>query len=68
MIRLRLPKYEIFRAKGPERTYGLWYWHLVGANGEIQCVSEGYSSRSNARRGAKAARRNSRIAVCKDVY
>jgi uncharacterized protein YegP (UPF0339 family) len=37
---------------------GRWRWKLVGANGEIQCPSEGYASKRNAIKGFEAARRN----------
>lgn len=29
-----------------------WYWRLVGANGEKVCVSEAYTRKSSAKRGA----------------
>lgn len=53
---MRLPKLEVFEAKSD------WRWRLRGANGEIQCQSEGYTTEGNAKRGAKAARRNMLIA------
>ena len=59
----RIPKFEVFR--GEDRQ---WYWRLRAANGEIQCVSEDYPTRSNARRGAKQARRNARFALIEDQY
>jgi uncharacterized protein YegP (UPF0339 family) len=31
----------------------LWYWHLVGANGEIMTGSEGYTSKQHAQRAAE---------------
>jgi uncharacterized protein YegP (UPF0339 family) len=39
-----------------------WYWHLEGANGEIQSVSEGYSTLQNARAGIAAHRKNALVA------
>jgi uncharacterized protein YegP (UPF0339 family) len=44
----RAPKYELF-----EGHNGEWFWHLKGANGEVVASSEGYSSESDAYRGAK---------------
>lgn len=34
---------------------GRWRWRAKGANGEIIAASEAYSTRSNARRGARRA-------------
>lgn len=31
---------------------GRWYWRLVGGNGETVCVSEAYTRKASARRGA----------------
>jgi uncharacterized protein YegP (UPF0339 family) len=31
----------------------LWYWHLVGGNGEIMTGSEGYTSKTHAVRAAE---------------
>lgn len=52
-----LAQYQIFKAvatnaSGVEPKH-LWYWRLVGRNGEIVCVSEGYTRRSGAIRAAK---------------
>jgi uncharacterized protein YegP (UPF0339 family) len=55
---MRLAKYEIFVGKDYD-----YYWRLRAANGEIVCVSEGYMSPHNARRGARTARRLSRFAL-----
>lgn len=40
--------FDIF--KGRDSRY---YWRLVGGNGEIVAQSEGYSTKSNAKRAAK---------------
>lgn len=35
-----------------DRPSGDWYWRLVGGNGETLCVSEAYTRKASARRGA----------------
>lgn len=45
----RKSKFVIFKG----RSTRTWYWHLVGANGEIMAQSEGYTHRWSAARGAK---------------
>lgn len=47
--------FEVF--KGGD---GQWYWRLVGANGQVLAVSEGYTRRWSAWRGARAARKTLR--------
>lgn len=49
-----IPRYEVLRGKPPLDC--VWYWHLKGANGEIQCHSEAYTRQEDAVRGAKDAR------------
>lgn len=49
--------FEIF--KGKVR----WYWRLRAANGEIEAQSEGYFSKSNARRSAKELAKAMKISV-----
>lgn len=44
------PGYMIFRGAD-----GQWYFKLVAANGQVLAVSEGYTRRWSAKRGAKAA-------------
>lgn len=34
-----------------------WRWRLVGGNGEVIASGEGYSTKSNARRGARTMQR-----------
>lgn len=41
------------KIKIKKRTNGEWDYRIVGANGEILLVSEGYSSRSNMKAGIK---------------
>lgn len=49
---MRIPRYEVYRSKEDAQ----FRYRLVGANGEPMCASEAYSSRKDARRGARAAR------------
>ncbi len=39
------PKFEVFKGKE-------WYFRLRGANGEIVCQSEGYTTKADALRAA----------------
>jgi uncharacterized protein YegP (UPF0339 family) len=55
---VRRGKYVVFLSDAD----GNWYWRLVGGNGENQGHSEAYPSESNAKRGAKDAKRTSRFA------
>jgi hypothetical protein len=48
---MKYPKFEIWK------TGNLWYWHLKARNGEILCVSEGYTTEQSAVKGTNAARR-----------
>jgi len=45
---------------------GLWYFTLVGANGERQTWGEGYSTKAACKMGIEDARRN--MAVAKVVW
>jgi uncharacterized protein YegP (UPF0339 family) len=45
-------KFEIYKDSGKE-----WRFHLKAPNGEIIAVSEGYSSKTNAKKGVDAVRR-----------
>lgn len=42
-------KVEIFKGKGTQP----WYVRLIGANGKVLSISEGYFSKWNAQRAAK---------------
>lgn len=42
-------KVEVFRGKGGNP----WYVRLIGANGKVLTISEGYFSKWNAKRAAK---------------
>lgn len=44
------PTLEIF--EGDVAADPCFFWRLRARNGEIVCVSEGYESKSNAKRGA----------------
>ena len=46
----RRPKIEIYPAAGDD-----WRWRLLAGNGEISCHGEGYTSETDARRGALTA-------------
>lgn len=48
----RHPKVDFFQGDDDQ-----WYWHAAGGNGEISCRAEGYSTRSNAKRGFLTAKR-----------
>lgn len=54
---MKRPKIEIY----PDES-GEYRWRLKGGNGEIQATGEGHTSRRDAIRAAKAARRNMLIA------
>ena len=58
----RIARFEIFQGMDEQ-----WYWRLRGANNEVMASSEGYVSKGNAERGAKAARAAARFALLKDV-
>lgn len=49
----RTPKLEIVHGQGVHSAY---YWHLLGGNGQIVCVSESYTTKSQAKRSAKRAK------------
>ena len=59
---MKMPRYEIFQGEDEQ-----WVWRLVGANNETICVSEGYTRRWSAKRGAKKARALSRFALIRFV-
>jgi len=48
----RRARFEVFRGED-----GQWYFRVVGGNGEIMSQSEGYTTRSNARRAVATFRR-----------
>lgn len=48
----RRARFEVFRGED-----GQWYFHHIAANGEVTIQSEGYASRSNARRAVATFRR-----------
>lgn len=62
---MKMPKIEVFEGTCTQGRH--FFWRLVGANGECQCISQAYPTRWNARRGAKAARRNARFARLVDL-
>lgn len=45
---------EVFRGRG-RATKHQWYWHRRARNGEIIAMSEGYTRKSSAIRGAERA-------------
>jgi uncharacterized protein YegP (UPF0339 family) len=47
------PTIEVF--EGDIAAEPCFFWHLRAKNGEIVCVSQGYDSYSNAKRGATRA-------------
>ena len=54
----RAPHIEYFQ--GSDKKY---YFHLIGSNGEIQCASEGYSSRANLLTGIRDFKINVSLAI-----
>lgn len=54
--------FVIFR--GSKRRY---YWHFVGANGEIVAQSEGYLTRWSAKRGVKRFQALASQATLQDI-
>jgi uncharacterized protein YegP (UPF0339 family) len=50
-------KFQIYKGKD-----GLYHWRLKGANGEIVCWSEGYSSEINVINSVNWVKKNSLIA------
>lgn len=63
---MRRATYQIRRAlirdREGEAEDERWYWSLVGANGEVMCSSELYTTKANAKRGAQDAKKSSRFA------
>lgn len=57
---IRLARFEVFK-----NSSGEWMWRVKAANNETLCVSEAYSSKSAAIKGAKTARAASRFAMIK---
>jgi uncharacterized protein YegP (UPF0339 family) len=45
-----MAKFEIFKSDKMMRN--LWFWHLVGDNGEIMAQSEGYITKQHAKQAA----------------
>lgn len=58
--KIRLARFELFKDASKK-----WRWRMKAANNEILCVSEAYSSKSAALKGAKTARAASRFAMIK---
>jgi len=58
---MNLPKYKIHSSKD-----GQFYYTLVGGNGEVMNTSETYHTKQACRKGIRAARRNSVIAITED--
>lgn len=50
------PKFQVFPADDG------WRWRLLASNGEIVAVSEGYTRKADAERGAKDCRAAARVA------
>jgi len=55
---MRIPEYEVFQSE----INDMYYFNLKGLNGEIVAPSQAYTTKYSAIRGAKTARRLSRIA------
>lgn len=55
--RVRLARYEVYEDKAGEYRF-----RLVGGNGEIVAVSEGYSTRADAERGVSTMKENAKEA------
>lgn len=53
------PKFKVQEVE----TGSGWYWTLIGKNGEVQAVSEVYTTKGAAKRGAEDARRSARTAA-----
>jgi len=45
-----------------------WYFHLIGANGEIQNLSEQYSSKSNCLKGIISHRKNASTEIVTQIF
>lgn len=43
--------FEIFKAEDTMRP--LWFWHLIGDNGEIMSQSEAYTTKQHAERAVE---------------
>ena len=61
---MRMPKFEIFQGAPAKNK---WFWRLKGGNGEIICHSQGFDTKSNAKRACKQARVLSRFALIREV-
>ena len=59
----RLPHFEYWQSGS-----GGWYFHLRGANGQIQLVSEAYKTRGGVLRGIGACQLNTARATVRLVH
>lgn len=60
---IKQPKYFFWQSIADK----LWYFHLVGGNGEIQHPSEGYKTKQGAIKGIKKVQKNSPIATIHEL-
>ena len=59
---MALPEFQVFRDRAGE-----FRWNLVAANGEVVCVSEGYTTRNGAWQGARRIREIASAAYIRDI-
>jgi len=59
---MTLPAFQVFRDRAGE-----YRWNLVARNGEVVCVSEGYTTRDGAWQGAKRIREIASAAYICDI-
>jgi uncharacterized protein YegP (UPF0339 family) len=64
----RTPGFHIFRGDSPEGLEtGDYFWHVVAKNGEIECVSEAYTTAQHAAEGIQAVTRTVLEAVITEI-
>lgn len=59
---MTLPAFKVFQDRAGE-----YRWNLVARNGEVVCISEGYTTRYSAWQSAKRIREIASVALIKDI-
>jgi uncharacterized protein YegP (UPF0339 family) len=59
---MNLAKFVVFKGEDDQ-----WYWKLQAANGECVAISEGYTRKYSAKKGAEACRRIARFALIREA-
>jgi uncharacterized protein YegP (UPF0339 family) len=59
---MKLAKFVVFKGED-----GQWYWKLQAGNGECVAISEGYTRKYSAKKGAATCRALARFAMIRDA-